>query len=166
MKREAEAAFREYVAGRLERLRRTAYLLCRDWDLAEDLTSITLGKLYQHWRRAEAANNLDAYVHGILAHTWLDECRRPWRRERVVADLPDTPRPYPYESHARDESGVLDLLASLPPGQRACVVLRFYCDMSIDQTAQTLGITTGTVKSQSARGLMALRALAATQTRE
>jgi len=60
MKREAEAAFREYVAGRLERLRRTAYLLCRDWDLAEDLTSITLGRLYQHWRRASEFGPVDA----------------------------------------------------------------------------------------------------------
>jgi DNA-directed RNA polymerase specialized sigma24 family protein len=51
----------------------------------------TVGKLYQHWRRAQRADNLDAYVHGILAHTWLDERRRPWRREHAVPDIPDRP---------------------------------------------------------------------------
>jgi RNA polymerase sigma-70 factor (sigma-E family) len=156
MNRDDEAAYREYVAARLERLRRTAYLYCRDWHTADDLVGVTIGKLYDHWRRAQRADNLDAYVHGILTHAWLDERRRPWRREQAVAELPE----YPAQSSAADGGDLLKLLASLPARRRACVVLRFYCDLSVEQTATVLGISAGTVKSQTARGLETLRALA------
>src|SRR6185369_1058549 len=153
MRAAEEAAFREYVAARMERLRRTAFLYCRDWHTADDLVSTTLVKLYQHWRRAQQAGSLDAYVYGILAHAWLDERRRPWRREHAVPELPDQASPTPT---GRD-ADVLGLLASLPPGRRACVVLRYYCDLSVEQTAEVLGISPGTVKSQTARGLDMLR---------
>ena len=153
MRAAEEAAFREYVAARMERLRRTAFLYCRDWHTADDLVSTTLVKLYQYWHRAQQAANLDAYVHGILAHAWLDERRRPWRRELAVPDLPDRVQPAPPDIDA----DMLALLARLPRGRRACVVLRFYCDLSVDQTAEILGITPGAVKSQTARGLDSLR---------
>lgn len=81
--------FRDYVTARLEPLRRTAYLLCRDWHTADDLVSITLSKLYRNWRRALGADNLDAYVRGMLTNAWLDERRRPWRRERSTDEVPD-----------------------------------------------------------------------------
>jgi RNA polymerase sigma-70 factor (sigma-E family) len=163
MKRDEQVAYRDYVAVRLEQLRRTAFLYCRDWHTADDLVSVTIGKLYQHWRRAQRADNLDAYVHGILSHAWLDERRRPWRREQAVADLPDRPgRP----DGERDSGDLLRLLAALPPRRRACVVLRFYCDMSVEQTARILGISTGTVKSQTARGLESLRESATQLTEE
>jgi RNA polymerase sigma-70 factor (sigma-E family) len=150
-----ESAFRDYVATRMERLRRTAFLYSRDWHTADDLVSTTLVKLYQHWQRAQQANSLDAYVYGILAHAWLDERRRPWRRELVTADPleRDSPDPGPV----RADVDVLALLATLPRGRRACLVLRFYCDLSVDQTAEVLGISPGTVKSQTARGLEMLR---------
>src|SRR5215470_293103 len=91
MRRGDEDGYREFVGPRLDRLRRTAYLLCRDWHLADDLVSITLAKLYRHWRRAQAAENMDAYLRGVLTHAWLDERRRPWRRESVVDELPEVP---------------------------------------------------------------------------
>jgi RNA polymerase sigma-70 factor (sigma-E family) len=153
MKAPEEVAFREYVAARMERLRRTAFLYCRDWHTADDLVSTALVKLYQHWPRAQGAGNLDAYVHGILAHAWLDEKRRPWRREQTVWELPDHAGP----EHADGDPGLLTLLADLPPRRRACVVLRYYCDLSVEQTAEILGISPGTVKSQTARALDALR---------
>lgn len=153
MRAAEEAAFREFVAARMERLRRTAFLYCRDWHTADDLVSTTLVKLYQHWPRAQQARSLDAYVYGILAHAWLDERRRPWRRETSVADLPDIGLPGPTGG----EADVLALLARLPRGRRACVVLRVYCDLSVEQTAEILGISTGTVKSQTTRGLEMLR---------
>jgi RNA polymerase sigma-70 factor (sigma-E family) len=153
MRATEEAAFREYVVARMERLRRTAFLYCRDWHTADDLVSTTLTKLYQHWSRAQRAGNLDAYVYGILAHVWLDEKRRPWRRERAMPDLPERGIPGPDG----DDADVLALLASLPPRRRACLVLRFYCDLSVEQTAEILGIAVGTVKSQTARGLDMLR---------
>lgn len=157
MKRTDEAEYREFVVSRLEPLRRTAYLLCRDWHTADDLVSITLGKLYRHWQRAMAAQNLDAYVRGMLTNAWLDERRRPWRREQVTDMLPDTALP---AGEPADAAGLHRLLGALPPRQRAVVVLRFYCDLSVAQTAETLGISEGAVKSQAARGLQALRSLA------
>jgi RNA polymerase sigma-70 factor (sigma-E family) len=154
MHRAEEERYREFVTARLESLRRTAYLLCRDVYLADDLVSITLTKLYRYWRRASAAENLDAYVRGMLTNAWLSERRRPWRRESTVDELPDQPVNDPSPP---DHEEVLRLLSALPPRQRAVVVLRFYCDLSVSQTAETLGISEGAVKSQSARGLAALR---------
>lgn len=164
MKPAEEQEFREYVAARMEPLRRTAYLLCRDWHTADDLVSITIGKLYRHWRRVRAADNIDAYVRGVLTHAWLDERRRPWRRERPSAELPE-PRQAVGSGEVTlgDRAALLDLLAQLPPRRRAVVVLRFYCDLSVEETAGILGITHGAVKSQAARGLATLRELAADQ---
>ncbi len=157
MKAAEEAAFRDYVQVRMERLRRAAFVDCRDWHTADDLVGATLVKLYQHWQRAQRADNLDAYVYGILAHAWLDEKRRPWRRETSVREFPDRPQPSPAER----DPGLLSMLADLPPRRRACLVLRFYCDLSVEETASILGISPGTVKSQTARGLASLRELAA-----
>jgi RNA polymerase sigma-70 factor (sigma-E family) len=151
---EAEAECREYVSMRLEHLRRVAYLLCHDWHTADDLVSTVLLKLFTSWRKARRADNIDAYVRGMLTNAWLDELRRPWRRERTAAAVPE---------HAvaglelSDRRRIGELLEALGPRQRAVVVLRFYCDMSIEQTAQLLGISEGTVKSQAARGLKTLR---------
>jgi RNA polymerase sigma-70 factor (sigma-E family) len=155
MRREDERAFRDFVAGRMERLRRTAYLLCRDWYTADDLVSITLTKLYRHWQRAQAASNLDAYVRGMLARAWLDELRRPWRREIATADLPDTAATLP--DRTSDRAALAALLDTLPPRQRAVVILRFYCDLSVAETAEALGVSEGTVKSHASRGLDLLR---------
>jgi RNA polymerase sigma-70 factor (sigma-E family) len=149
-----EDGYREYVGSRLEPLRRTAFLLCRDWYLADDLVSITFGKLYRHWRRASAADNLDAYVHGMLTHAWLDERRRPWRREATVPELPESVEP---AAEPPDNAELLRLLGTLPPRRRAVIILRFFCDFSVAQTAEQLGISEGAVKSQAARGLAALR---------
>jgi RNA polymerase sigma factor (sigma-70 family) len=104
---------------------------------------------------------MDAYVRAMLAHAWLDERRRPWWREDTTAAVPETVRPV---DDPPDQPGLLRLLGQLPPRQRAVVVLRFYCDLSIARTAELLGISEGTVKSQAARGLEALRPLAAAYT--
>ncbi|WP_285788542.1 SigE family RNA polymerase sigma factor [Micromonospora sp. NBRC 101691] len=160
MRRADEEEYRQFVAARLEPLRRTAYLLCRDWHTADDLVSITIGKLYRHWRRVREAENLDAYVRGMLTNAWLDERRRPWRRERSVDELPEEVDLHRVEPVLADREMLLDLLGQLPARRRAVVVLRFYCDMSVEETAGILGISNGTVKSQAARGLDALRALA------
>jgi RNA polymerase sigma-70 factor (sigma-E family) len=148
-----EPVFRDYVSARIEQLRRTAFLYCRDWHTADDLVGTTLVKLYQYWDRAQRADNLDAYVHGILTHAWLDERRRPWRRERSVPDLPELTHP----GTPAGDGDLLALLADLPPRRRACVVLRFYCDLSVEQTAEILAISPGTVKSQTARAIATLR---------
>jgi RNA polymerase sigma-70 factor (sigma-E family) len=150
-----EQAYRDYVAGNLDRLRRTAYLLCGDWHLADDLTSTVLVKLLRHWKRATVMEHRDAYVRRMLVSAWLDERRRPWRRESFTDRLPDRP----VETADADRRlDVLSLLAGLPPRRRAVLVLRYFCDLSVEETAQALGCSEGTVKSQAARALESLRA--------
>lgn len=160
MKRAEESAYREYVTSRMEVMRRTAYLLCRDWHTADDLVSITITKLYRHWSRIGGAVSLDAYVRKVLLRTWLDEKRRPWhRREQLTEELPELPTAEEFVVVSRAQ--LLELLDGLPPRRRAAVVLRLYLDLSVEETAEILGCSVGTVKSQTARGLDALRARAA-----
>ncbi|MEU5721169.1 SigE family RNA polymerase sigma factor [Micromonospora sp. NPDC047738] len=160
MNRADEDEYRQFVVARLEALRRTAYLLCRDWHTADDLVSITIGKLYRHWRRVRAADNVDAYVRGVLTNAWLDERRRPWRREQATYEVPDQVDLALPQTALVDRQALLELLGELPPRRRAVIVLRFYCDLSVEETAEALGISAGTVKSQAARGLEMLRVLA------
>jgi RNA polymerase sigma-70 factor (sigma-E family) len=150
-----ETSYREYVRHRLDGLRRTAFLLCGDWHLADDLVSIALVKLLRHWPRVSAMDQPDAYVRRMLLRALLDERRRPWRRERPTDALPDrvTAPDDPSERLA-----ILALLAELPPRRRAVLVLRYFCDLSVEDTAAALDCTEGTVKSQTARALDTLRA--------
>ena len=149
--------FTEYVAARLPWLGRVAYLLCQDRHRSEDLVQTAITRLYVHWRRAVAADNMDGYAHTILVRVYLSEQSSAWsRRVRVLPALPD------HTASAVDVDSELDLraaLAMLAPRQRAAVVLRYYCDLSVDQTAVVLGCSAGTVKSQTARGLDTLRRL-------
>jgi RNA polymerase sigma-70 factor (sigma-E family) len=147
--------FTAYVTARTPWLRRVAYLLCQDWHRADDLVQSAITRLYVHWRRASAAENIDGYARTVLVRVFLAEERGGWRqRVHVVERTPDAP------AEPADHAGGVDLraaLASLPPRQRAAVVLRFYCDLSIEQTAGVLNCSAGTVKSQTARGIEALR---------
>lgn len=157
MKGTEEAEYREFVVSRYDALRRVAYLLCRDWHTADDLVSITLGKLYRHWHRGRDAHNPDAYVRAMLTRTWLDERRRPWRREDATESLPEVAVVAEPGATPADRVDLLALLGRLPPRRRAVVVLRYYCDLSVAETADILDISEGAVKSQAARGLEALR---------
>jgi RNA polymerase sigma-70 factor (sigma-E family) len=158
VERADEDDFHAYVSQRLERWRRTAYLLCQDWHTADDLVSITVTKLFRNWRKVRAADNRDAYAQRVLSRSWLDESRRAFRREWS--------RPEPVEvgwsvpDRVTDRESLTRLLKTLGPRQRAVLVLRFYLDYSVEDTAEILGISPGTVKSQSARGLETLRAAA------
>jgi RNA polymerase sigma-70 factor (sigma-E family) len=150
--------FTAYAQARMDRWRRTAYLLCRDVHAADDLVSTMLGKLYANWRRISALDNVDAYARKVLTRAWLDETRKPWWRWRAGQDVPDVAveQAQPIE----DREALWRLLGTLGRRQRAVLVLRFYLDLSVEETAGILGITTGTVKSQSARALETLRGLA------
>ena len=154
-----EAAFRAFAHSRRLGLRRTAYLMCGDWHQADDLVQTALIKLYVAWRRVRSGEAPDAYVRQILTRCFLDERRRPWRRESPVETLEEQ-----ASSLGRADEGVLDLrnaLALLPPRQRATVVLRFWADASVTETADALGCSEGTVKSQTARAINTLRSLLA-----
>jgi len=136
--RRRDDEFTQYVAARLGSLRRTAFLLCQDWQLADDLVQTTITRLYVHWARASTLEHTDVYVRTILVRAFLAERRSGWvRRVSLDAVLPDTPWPDPDLAAALD---VRAALASLPPRQRATVILRFYCDMNVDQAAQVLGL--------------------------
>ena len=147
--------FTAFAKARMDRWRRTAYLLCRDVHAADDLVSTMLGKLYRDWRRISALDNVDAYARRMLTRAWLDETRTPWWRRRANQEVPEVAvaQPHPVE----DRDALWRMLGALGRRQRAVIVLRFYLDLSVEETAEILGITTGTVKSQSARALETLR---------
>lgn len=139
----------------LPRLRRTAYLLCGDWHRADDLVQATITRLYVKWRRARTAEHLDAYVRAMLVRQFLGEQRTGWRSRVSVTDRV----PEAAAAGADVDAGVdvRRALGAVPPRQRATLVLRFYCDLTVEQTAEILGCSAGNVKSQTARGLDALR---------
>ena len=151
--------FVETAGGSLQRL---AYLVCGDWHLADDVVQDTLYKLYLGWHRVDRKGNPLGYARRAVVNAAIDASRRPWRREVPAEPGDDESGTDPTaEVGARDE--MLRVLGSLPPRQRACVVLRYYEDLSIEQTADLLGCSTGTVKSNAARGLEALRHVLAAQ---
>ncbi|PSL02140.1 RNA polymerase sigma-70 factor (sigma-E family) [Haloactinopolyspora alba] len=148
--------FTAYVDARRGHLRRVAYLVCGDWHTAEDLVQTALVKLYAAWPRIHTAGAEDAYVRRIIVRAHLDEKRRPWRRERVGLDGVDQAAPEALS--LEDNDALLAALKTLPHRQRATVVLRYWCGLSVEETAEDLGCSTGTVKSQTARAMSALRA--------
>jgi RNA polymerase sigma-70 factor (sigma-E family) len=152
-----DAEFVEYFAARSGTMRGTAYLLCGDWHRAEDLVQATFVKLYQAWRRIGRHDVLDAYTRQTLIRTFLSERRHGWfRQERVSDELPESPT---GTVQSEDRHMLLTALAGVPPRQRAVLVLRYWEDRSVEETARLLNCSTGTVKSQAARGLQTLRGL-------
>ena len=147
--------FAEYAAASIPSLRRLALLLCRNWHDADDLVQATLAKLCQHWYRAAAADSTDAYVRVILVREFVRGRRTAWARRVSV-----TGQPPEIRAPAADLDTLLDLQAAmtaLAPRQRAVLVLRYYCDLDVTQTAEVLGCAPGTVKSQTAKALATLR---------
>lgn len=145
-----------YAEANRTRLRQTAYLICGDWDRAEDATQEALARLYVHWRRIDRTAGLRSYAHRAVVSAVIDAGRRAaWRRERPSAEPPD--RPASRTPSVEDQMVVVEALATLPPRQRACVVLRYYQDLTVHETALALNVHEGTVKSQTARGLATLK---------
>jgi RNA polymerase sigma-70 factor (sigma-E family) len=157
MRQDDERECVDYLTASLPRLHRTAYLLCGDGDHADDIVQSTAVALYQHWRRVRAADNVDAYVHRMLVRKYLDTKRLAWSRVLLTDRAPE--RPAPGGSTVEDRDELDAALARLPPGQRAVLVLRYYADLSVEDTAAALGCSSGNVKSQASRGLAALREL-------
>lgn len=154
------AGFEEFVLAREQRWLRTARALTGDWHAGQDLVQTVLLTVYVDWPRVERAGNPDGYVHRCLVNAFLDTRRRPWRRERLArSERPTHPEPVVADPSGRadDQADLVAALRRLPPGQRAVLVLRFLEDLDVQQTAGVLGCSTGTVKSQTARGLAALR---------
>ncbi|RSM67550.1 SigE family RNA polymerase sigma factor [Actinoplanes sp. ATCC 53533] len=159
MNSERDARFHDFVLARRAGLVRTATLLTAgDAHLAEDLVQSTLTKLYVAWPAFQRADNPDGYLRRVLVNALTDERRRQWwRRERPTSDPPDRPipaQPGPGEVDDRLRTA----LRELPPRMRAAVVFRYYYDLDVADTAEALGCSQGTVKSQTARALDQLRA--------
>lgn len=158
-----EDEFREFARAQAKPLRRSAYLLCGDWHLADDLVQATLIKLHGAWPRILRHHLPVSYARKILLRTWLDERRRPWRRREqrdgTVPEVADrTAGPAALHEQAGLRAELFDTMAALPPRQRAVLVLRYFEALSIAETAAALGCTEGTVKSQANRGLASMRA--------
>lgn len=149
------ADFRSWVLEHRTRLRTTAFLLCGDWYLADDLVQDALGRLYARWDRAVAAGDPRAYIHRILCNLYTGHRRRRARREISEADVTALGS-HPSTSMDERDEDLIAVLFAVPPGQRAVLVLRFFEDLSVEQTAALLKTSPGNVKSQTSRGLEAL----------
>lgn len=145
--------FDGFVAARGDALWRSAWLLTGDRQLAEDLVQTALGKSWRAWERV-GADGFEAYVRRVMYTTYISWWRRKWRGERPTEHLPE----HPAATEDRDaRNDLVAALGGLPRGQRAVVVLRYFEDLTEQQTATALGIGVGTVKSQCSRALATLR---------
>lgn len=146
-------AFDTFYAAHYRELARFAYLLTGEHEAADDVTAEALAETWKHWARVSAADRPLAYVRRIVANLAAD------RTSRLVRER----RSWRLWSHGRsdrveasDTPAAVDLrqaLLRIPARKRACIVLRYYYGLSEQETAATLGITVGTVKSQTSRGL-------------
>jgi RNA polymerase sigma-70 factor (sigma-E family) len=156
MQEAIEAEYVEYVTARMTALRRLAFLLCGGDDhRGDDLVQQTITRLYERWQRIRTVEHLDQYVRTMLVRSFLDERRSIWSRVQLFGALPD--RRAAEESSVEDREVLRAALARVPRRQQAVLVLRFLCDQSVADVAAILGITEGTVKSQTSHGLAALR---------
>jgi RNA polymerase sigma-70 factor (sigma-E family) len=137
-------------------MRRTAYLVVRDWNTAEDMVQSTFVKLYVAWPRIRD-DGLDAYARRTLMNVCFSHLRKH-RREVVSDDIAD-PGIDPTDNATVTDIDLSRALALLPPRQRAVIALRYLGDLSVAQVADALEMAPGTVKSQTSRALIALRAL-------
>ena len=159
MKPADELAFVEFAQAARPRLRRAAYLLCGDWDLASDHVQEGLIRVYVAWPRMRRTGGEHAYARRAVVSAFLDSARKRSSKE------------YPTEADASLASGedvagsvvarraLMVALEKLPPRQRACVVLRYFEDLDVAATAAALGCSQGTVKSQTSRALDSLRSM-------
>ncbi|MGW2377762.1 MULTISPECIES: SigE family RNA polymerase sigma factor [Kitasatospora] len=157
MKSARENEYVEFVAARAKALYRSAYVLAAgDAHLAEDLVQETLSRVYVHWKRVSGADNPAAYAQTVLVRTFLSLRRRRSSTERPVGNLPDGAASGPDTALRLT---LLDALGQLPPRDRAVLLLRYWEDRSIEETAQMLRLSSSAVRSQGTRAIGRLRAL-------
>lgn len=155
-KQPTDAEYSEFVAAAWRPLYRTAYLMVGNHAQAEDLVQTALTNTYASWHRVRDVGAARAYARTAVVRSATSWFRTRARlREHITADLPETP----YVSDHATRPALLDALRRLPPRQRAVVVLRFYEDLSVAQTAHDLGCSEGTVKSQTSDALGKLRTI-------
>ncbi len=148
--------FSEYVENRSHALLRTAYLMVGDHQLAQDLLQEALIKTFMAWPRLRDHERVDAYVRRTIVTTSISWRRRRSFHERPSELLPEAPAADQVESLATHQV-LIGHLAGLPPRQRAAIVLRYYEDLSVAQTAEVMGCSPGAVKTHVSIGLGKLR---------
>jgi RNA polymerase sigma-70 factor (sigma-E family) len=152
----SDGEFTQFAHASWASLYRTAYLLLGDAAEAEDLVQTALAKTYAAWPKVRDVHAAPGYARTVLVNTassWFR--KRSWRNERPTETLPDLG----HEHDPSDRPALMSALALLPPRQRAVVVLRYYEDLSVAQAASALGVSEGTVKSQTSDALARLRTL-------
>ncbi|WP_435743203.1 SigE family RNA polymerase sigma factor [Nocardioides sp. SYSU DS0663] len=154
-----DAAFTEFAAAARSRLRSTAYLLCGDWDRASDHVQEGLLRVYVAWPRLARRGGEIAYARKAVVSAFLDASRKRSSSERPEPALRDRASEEDLASAVADRAALLSALGRLPRRQRACVVLRFFEELDVRETAAALGCSEGTVKSQTSRALASLRAM-------
>lgn len=145
--------FVEVARGRTAAWVRIAYLMCGDWAHAEDLVQTALLRLYLKWPRINL-DGVDAYARRTILRLVIDESRRPHRRREIPGDLPE------FAAATGDPDTGMDVRAALllvPTRQRAVLILRYFNQLSVAETAEVMRVTQGTVKSQTSRGLQTMR---------
>jgi RNA polymerase sigma-70 factor (sigma-E family) len=153
----ARADFESWMVARQGRLLRTAYLLTGDVHAAEDLVQTALAKLYLAWDRVSDAPSIDAYARKIMVNEHTSMWRRLWRHRETVSDTSTYDVPVSSPQYDGVSAALWEAVRALPERQRAVVVLRYYEQLSERETADALGVTVGTVKSQASRALDTLR---------
>jgi RNA polymerase sigma-70 factor (sigma-E family) len=155
-----DAEFAAWMTARQPALLRTAYLLTGDHHGAEDLVATTLAKVYLSWDKVHRREVIDGYARRVLINENNSIWRRAWKKREVSSDaIPE--RVTVRDSYDEGQGSALwDFVQTLPKKQRAVVVLRYYEELSEAETADVLGISVGTVKSQASRALATLRAAA------
>ena len=152
-----EDSFVEFAEGARHRLRRTAYLLCGSWDQASDHVQEGLIRVYVAWPRLQRAGREHAYARRAVVSAFLDHTRRRSSTEIAAEMDPQRASSEDVATAVSTRLALMAALAELPPRQRACVVLRYFEDLSVADTAAALGCSEGTVKSQTSRALDSLR---------
>jgi RNA polymerase sigma-70 factor (sigma-E family) len=150
------AAFTEYAEARAASLFRTAYLMVGDHQLAQDLLQEALVKTLMAWPRLHDHHDLEAYTRRIIVTTSISWRRRRSFYERPVETLPERSGPDLADAVVTHDA-VVAALSTVPPRQRAAIVLRYYQDLTESQTAEAMGCSVGAVKSQVSVGLRRLR---------
>ena len=154
-----EAEFVEFAEAVRSRLRRTAYLMCGDWHQASDHVQEGLIRVYVAWPRLTRAGNEYGYARKAVVSAFLDHARRRSSTEVATEHQAEQRSAPDVAETVSARVALMAALADLPSRQRACVVLRYFEDLSVAETAKVLGCSEGTVKSQTSRALTSLRSM-------
>lgn len=157
MPRRDDVAYVEFVTASQQRLRRSAYLMTGDWQAAADAVQEALVRVYVAWPRLQRGGGLPTYARRALVSAVIDAHRRSSTRQKYEDRVPVEAQRADHADQYVEHDVLLGALSGLADRQRACVVLRYFDDLSVADTADALGCSQGTVKSQTSKALAHLR---------